>query len=290
MKNPVLVFDMSTFFRFSIILLCIPILTACAGSAYKLPSVNEADVSTMQQKMAANKQPLVIYERSDKKNQQLVSSVTSRLTKNAKPLCEYAKYKTCYFQVAYDPGKTFNAYASENYKITVYRGLLQYLKNNDEIAAVIAHEMGHHLANHNEEKQQNADAGAAISGILTAVLLAAANQNNPYYNSYQQQQDQETLHNMMQAGAKVGALSYSKEQEREADLLATYLLSRSGYDLKKAGNIMVVLSKASGEESALSRSAFLDTHPAGIERVVAWEKAIDEIKHNPSRLPYLNKQ
>lgn len=274
---------------FLLILLSIPCLTACAGSAYKLPAVNDADVQTMQKKMAANKAPLTVYERSDQKNQQLVSSATSRLTKNAKPLCEYAQYKSCYFKVAYDPGKTVNAYASESYKITIYRGLLQYLKNNDEVAAVIAHEMGHHLANHNEEKQQNASAGAAISGILTAVVLAAANHNNPYYNnSYQQQQDKKTLEDMMHVGAKVGALSYSKEQEREADLLATYLLSRAGYDLKKAGNIMVVLSKASGEESGLSRSAFLDTHPAGIERVVAWDKAIEEIKSNSSKLPYSN--
>lgn len=81
---------MNNFFRFAIILLCIPILTPCAGSAYKLLPVNEADVSTMQLKMAVNKQPLVIYERSDKKNPQLVSSVTSHLTKNAKPLCEYS--------------------------------------------------------------------------------------------------------------------------------------------------------------------------------------------------------
>src|SRR3989338_3047643 len=280
---------MNTFSRFFLVLISLPLLTACAGSAYKLPAVNDADVKTMQQKIADNNEPLVVYERSDKKNKQLVANIASRLAKNAKPLCTYAEYKSCYFQVEYNPGNEINAYASENYKITVYRGLLQYLKNNDEIAAVIAHEMGHHLANHNEEKQQNASAGAAISGILTAVVLAAANNNNPYYNSYQQQQDQKTLEDMMHVGAKVGALSYSKEQEREADLLATYLLSRAKYDLKKAGNIMVVLSKSSGEGS-LSRSAFLDTHPAGVERVVAWQESIDEINHNPSKLPYLSKK
>ena len=80
--------------------------------------------------------------------------------------------------------------------------------------------------------------------------------------------------------------SYSKEQEREADLLATYLLSRAGYDLKRAQNIMVVLSDFSGE-SNISRSAFLDTHPAGVERYVAWDMAIHEVKTNPSKLPYL---
>lgn len=261
------------------------IVTACAGSAYKLPPVTDADVQAMHQKVGKNAAPLKVYERSDKHYKQTLASITKRLTKNAKPLCEHSGYDKCYFQVAYNPDDTFNAYASEGYKVTIHRGLLQYLKNNDEIAAVVAHEMGHHLANHNEEKAQNAATGAAISGILTAVILGAAGANNAYYDPYQQQRNQDAIENMMQAGAGIGALSYSKEQEREADLLATYLLSRADYDLKRAQNIMVVLARFAGETDP-SRSAFLDSHPAGMERVVAWEKAIAEIKENKSKLPY----
>lgn len=259
-------------------------LTGCAGSAYKLPQVNEADVQAMQTKIAENQKPLKVYERSDKEYKQMVSGVTKRLIKNAKPLCKYAKYDSCYFEVTYKADDTFNAYASEGHKVTVFRGLLQHLKNNDEVAAVIAHEMGHHLANHNEEKQQNAMAGAAITGILTAVLLGAAGANAPY-NQYQAQQNQQTIEDMMNAGAGIGALSYSKEQEREADLLATYLLSRAGYNLQRAQNVMLVLANEAGE-GADSRTAFLDSHPAGIERFVAWDKAIEEVKNNPSKLPY----
>ncbi len=243
-------------------------------------------MQAMQKKITDNKSELRIYERSDQKYKQILANISSRLLKNAQPLCDHANYPSCHFKVIYNPEDTMNAYASETYKITIYRGLLQYLKNNDEIAAVVAHEMGHHLAHHNEEMTQNAAAGAAVSGIITAVLLGAANANNPYYNAYQQQQDHQTLENMMSAGAEIGAISYSKEQEREADLLATYLLSRAGYDLKRAQNIMLVLAKFSGETDS-SRSAFLDTHPAGIERFVAWEKAIEEVKNNKSKLPYL---
>lgn len=272
--------------NFLLLLAAILPLTACAGSAYRLPEVSNADIQAMQSKITENKAPLKTYERSDSKYKATLAGITKRLTKKATPLCEYAGYESCHFETNYDSGDTINAYASQGYKITIYKGLLQYLKNEDEMAAVVAHEMGHHLANHNQETQQNAAAGAAISGILTAVLLGAANANNPYYSSYQRQQDQQTLQDMMQAGAQIGMISYSKEQEREADLLATYLLSRAGYNLKRAQNIMLVLSETSGE-AAINSSAFLDTHPAGIERLVAWEKAIDEIKGNPSKLPYL---
>lgn len=268
-----------------ILALIIP-LSACAGSAYRLPQVSNTDIQAMQSKIAESKVPLKTYERSDSHYKAKLAGITKRLAKNARPLCNHAEYTSCYFETRYDSGDKVNAYASEGHKITIYRGLLQYLKNEDEMAAVVAHEMGHHLAKHNEETQQNAAAGAAISGILTAVLIGAANANNPYYNSYQEQQNQKTLENMMHVGAQIGAISYSKEQEREADLLATYLLSRAGYNLKRAQNIMLVLSKTSGEP-AINSSAFLDTHPAGIERIVAWEKAIDEIKGNTSKLPYL---
>lgn len=261
-------------------------LTACAGSAYRLPQVSNTDIQAMQSKIAENKAPLKTYERSDSQYKAKLAGITKRLVKNARPLCNHAGYASCYFETRYDSGDTINAYASDGHKITIYRGLLQYLKNEDEMAAVVSHEMGHHLAKHNQETQQNAATGAAISGILTAVLIGAANSNNPYYSAYDQQRDQQTLEDMMVAGAQIGAISYSKEQEREADLLATYLLSRAGYNLKRAQNIMLVLSKTSGEP-AINSSAFLDTHPAGIERIVAWEKAIDEIKGNTSKLPYL---
>lgn len=275
-------------FRMLIITMCLFLLAGCTGSAYQLPEVSSADVKLMQEKVAKDAKPLKTYKRSDQQYKSIIAGITSKLTKNAKPLCQQSGYEACFFQVNYDPSSTVNAYASEGYKITLYKGLLQYLQYNDEIAAVVAHEMGHHLANHNEETAKNAATGAAISGIVTTVLLAAANADSPYYMSYQEQQNQQkAIENMMKAGAHLGVMSYSKEQEREADLLATYLLSRAGYDLAKAQNMMVVLAQFNGETGDSSQKAFLESHPAGMERVIAWAKAREEIKNNKTRLPYL---
>lgn len=261
-------------------------LSGCAGAAYQLPSVQDSELRLMEEKVASSRKPLKTYERSDKKYRQIVSSITNRLVDKAKPLCDLSEYPECFFQAVYSNEDTVNAFASDGYKITLYRGLLQYLKTDDEIAAVIAHEMGHHLAHHNEETEQNVAAGAAVSGILTAVLLAAANSNNPYYSPYQQQQDSQTVENMMQAGAQIGLISYSKEQEREADLLAAYLLARAGYNLQRAENLLFILGDLPGDKGK-SRASLTDTHPASIERLVAWEKAIQEIKSNSTKLPYL---
>jgi predicted Zn-dependent protease len=274
--------------RAPLFIIILSLLTACTGSAYKLPDVKDSDIKAINNKYdEESKRPLKTYTRSDHQNKAILQDVTKKLTKNAKPLCEYADYNSCHFEVSYDPDSTVNAYASDGYKITIFRGILEYLKTNDEFAAVVAHEMGHHLAKHNEETARNAKVGAAISGTLTAILIGAANANNPYANNYyQQQRDQQLLEDMMKLGAHVGVRSYSKDQEREADLLATYLLSNAGYNLEKAQNVMVVLSRFAGEADP-NRKAFLDSHPAGIERVASWEKAIEEINNNPQKLPYL---
>lgn len=198
-------------YKFCILFMACILLSACAGSAYKLPLVTPEEVAKTQTEIDTDQSELKIYKRSDTIYKKKIATIANRLEGKAKPLCEQSEYPSCYFQVKYDNENTVNAFASENYKITVYKGLLQYLKNDDEIAAVVAHEMGHHLAHHNEETAQNAATGAAIAGIVTAVLLAAANSNNTYYTPYQQQQNDNTIHDMMMAGAGIGAISYSKE-------------------------------------------------------------------------------
>ena len=277
-------------------LLAVILNTACTGSAYKLPTINKKEVSHIESQIEADTTGLKIYKRSDANYKNRIARISKRLQKSAAPLCIQSEYPSCFFEVSYNNGNEFNAYAHENYKITLYKGLLQHLKNNDEIAAVIAHEMGHHLSHHNQETAQNAATGAAISGILTAVLLGASNTNNPHYNStYQQQQNQKTIENMMVTGAKIGAASYSKEQEREADLLAAYLLSHAGYNLERAQNLMYVLAKVPsdkkiGNAAGTKKAAILDTHPPSPERVVAWKKTIEEIDTNKTKLPYLKAQ
>ncbi len=264
-------------------------MTACAGSAYQLPKVDHAEMMLVENEIKADEKPLKVYKRSSAHYKNRVAKIAKRLQKSAKSLCDISEYNPCNFEVNYSNEDTVNAYAHENNKITVFKGFLQYLKNDEEMAALIGHEMGHHLANHNEEQLQNAQTGAAVSGIVTALLIGAANANNPYYNSYQQQQDQQALEDMMVAGFELGKMSYSKEQEKEADLLAAYLLRHARYDLKKAQNLMYVMSKIDADEVP-GKAALLSSHPPSSARVVAWEKTIDEIKSNETKLPYLKNQ
>ena len=278
--------------RFCLIaaLVCSLLLTsACSGSAYKLPNVSPEEKKAAEEKIASDISKLKVYKRSDSAYKTRIANISKRLHKGAGPLCEQAEYDPCYFEVIYSDENVVNAYAHEDYKITVFKVLLQYLKNDDEMAALVAHEMGHHLAKHNQETLRNAQTGAVVSGVFTALLLGAANANNPYYyNSYQQQQDQKTINDMMQVGFEIGKVSYSKEQEREADLLAAYLLGHSGYNLDKAQGMMYTLARLNGDEIKVEgKAALLKTHPPTSERYIAWAKAKEEIQHSASKLPVL---
>lgn len=259
--------------------------SACTGAAYKIPVVSHAEASNIEKEIKSDSKDLKVFVRSDTDYKNRISTISKRLQRKAKPLCKYAEYDSCYFEVKYSNENIVNAYAHEDYKINVFKGLLKYLENDDEMAALVAHEMGHHLAKHNGEQMQNAQTGAAVSGLLTAVLLAAANSNNPYYSSYQQQQDQQTVENMMKTGFEIGALSYSKEQEREADLIAAYLLKHAGYNLNRAQGLMYKMAKMKADKVE-GHAALASTHPPSSERVVSWQKTIQEIKGNDTLLPY----
>ena len=85
----------------------------------------------------------------------------------------------------------------------------------------------------------------------------------------------------MNYGGRVGQLIFSKEQEREADLLAAYVLARADIDLERAGRMFEVLAKLDG----YALSTWRNTHPMGAERIVAWRKAVAEVNASSDKLP-----
>jgi predicted Zn-dependent protease len=262
-----------------VLLLVAPLLLGgCAGADFKLPQFTSVEVDRAALAISANGGDLPTNARTDAENRALVSRVSNRLRENIAPLCQQADVDSCWFDVTYDTDDEVNAYAEGDNRVHILRGLLRYLDSEEEVAAVVAHEIGHHLGDHIAEKQSNATIGAIIGGVLMGVAMAASGYDPAYDSSNAGQQ---ALQESMNMGAAVGALSYSKSQEREADLLAAYILARADYDLDRAGEVWVVMAKMDDSTHA----SLLDTHPAGPERVVAWEKAVAEVRSSGDLLP-----
>lgn len=121
--------------------------------------------------------------------------------------------------------------------------LIEDARNQDELAFVMGHEAAHHIAGHIPRQQQNAVAGAVIAGSL-AVLLGG---------------DTAAVELAQQQGAQVGARTYSKDFELEADALGTVIAARAGYDPIVGAEFFNRIPDPGNR--------FLGTHPPNAQRI-----------------------
>lgn len=133
-------------------------------------------------------------------------------------------------------------------------------RNGDEIAFVLGHEFGHHIARHIQKGQQQATAGALILGTLMAAAQAQS-AGSPYYSQAQAQQD---LQNVMELGYAAGQRAFSKQYELEADVIGTYIAEAAGYDAVRGARFFARQEPTRREDGALS---FWGTHPADEDRL-----------------------
>jgi predicted Zn-dependent protease len=251
-------------------------LAGCSGADFVLPELSDADVNRASLTVSSASSDLPRYPRTEVESRELLQRIADRLQASAPPLCQHAKVKTCRINITYSNDDEVNAYASGTDSVVVQRGLLELLQSEDEVAAVVAHEFGHHLGRHIEEKKRNAAIGAILAGLAAAggAMAAGADGNDPAMTR--------AVGTWAGVGAQIGALSYSKSQEREADLLSAYLLARADYDLHRAGHVWQVLAQLDKKKT---KASLFDTHPAGPERMAAWEKAVVEVERSPTKLP-----
>jgi len=155
----------------------------------------------------------------------------------------------CDFQIVIDdrPGQPPNAYQTLDQAgrpvVAFTLSLIADVRNADELAFVMGHETAHHIAGHIRRQRENAAAGAVIFGGL-AVLTGA---------------DATSVESAQELGAAVGARSYSKEFELEADALGTVITKRAGYDPIRGAEFFTRIPDPGNR--------FLGTHPPNAQRI-----------------------
>lgn len=148
-----------------------------------------------------------------------------------------------------DAPKTVNAFCMAGGKMGIYTGFWDKLNaSDDEIAAVMGHEIGHALASHTREKMSVAMA-ASVGATLIAALVASRSSNSGAFGA-----TRDTA--MLAAGVAV-TLPNSREAETEADQIGIELAARAGFDPRAA----VTLWEKMAKESA-GGPEFLSTHPS----------------------------
>ncbi len=121
-------------------------------------------------------------------------------------------------------------------------GLITSVRNEDELAFIMGHEAAHHILKHLERARESATYGAVILSGITALGGA----------------DPETVRNAEQLGAAIGARSFSKEFELEADRLGTVIAAKAGYDPVRGSEFFTRIPDPGNE--------FLGTHPPNAAR------------------------
>jgi len=148
-----------------------------------------------------------------------------------------------------DEPKTVNAFCMAGGKMGIYTGFWEKLKaTDDEVAAVMGHEIGHALASHSREKMSVAMATNAAVAVLAA-LVSANSSNRGAYGATRDAA-------MLAAGVAV-TLPNSREAEIEADQIGIELAARAGFDPRAAVTLWEKMAKEGGRGPE-----FLSTHPA----------------------------
>jgi metalloendopeptidase OMA1, mitochondrial len=173
-----------------------------------------------------------------------------------------------------DGGDLVNAAAFNGASIVVYKALLDKVTSDDELATVLGHEIGHIIATHYKDAEEEQERGAAVAigssllGVVAEVATSAA--------GYSGASDlagtmAETATSTIGYGAFVG--SFSRTQEYEADHIGLIIMSRAGYDPKVAVKFWKRSKEVFGSSES-SSAAFFSTHPASNDRADELEKAL----------------
>lgn len=151
-----------------------------------------------------------------------------------------------------------NAFALPGGKVYVTVGLLEVMESERELAAVLAHEVGHIAAQHNVQALQR-QVGA---GILVDVAVRVAGDDSG-----------QAAGKVTQIVTGLGNLRYSRQDEYQADLLGIRYMSRAGYNPWGMVELLTRL-EAIGGRGGGSLTEFFSTHPLTEKRIAEAEQIV----------------
>jgi predicted Zn-dependent protease len=168
-------------------------------------------------------------EFADQKVQSAIKTIGAKLVQNTQ--AAQSPY-TFQFHVLADP-ETINAFALPGGQIFITVGLLKHLENEDQIAGVLGHEMGHVINRHSAQQMSKQ---GLLQGIVQGVNVA----------------------NMVN-------LKYGRNDELEADKFGLHYMVENGYRPSQMVRVMEILQQTMGNNR---QSEFSSSHPSPENRII----------------------
>jgi predicted Zn-dependent protease len=168
---------------------------------------------------------------NDRATEALVERIGARLVA-AVP----ARFRQPAFRYSFDVvnAREINAFALPGGPMFLNRGMLQAARTDDEVAGVMAHELSHVVLRHGTlqaAKAKKFQLGAIAGQVFGSIVGGRTGQ-------------------VISQGSQVGLgtyfLKYSREYEREADLLGAQIMAHAGYDPRQMANIFRTIQQRGG--------------------------------------------
>ncbi|CCE22951.1 M48 family metallopeptidase [Methylotuvimicrobium alcaliphilum] len=154
---------------------------------------------------------------------------------------------------------SLNAFALPGNKIGVHSGMVKFVDNQDQLASIIGHEIGHVLARHSNERvsqQMAVSSGMALIQAVSAPQTAMG----------------QTALGLLGVGAQYGVLlPYSRLHENEADKIGLDLMAKAGFDPRQSVTLWQKMARAGDGQQP---PEFMSTHPAHATRIQELQNAI----------------
>lgn len=164
--------------------------------------------------------------------------------------------KACDYAISLAQNDAINAFA-DGRRVIITRGMLRFVRDDTELALVVAHELAH-----NAMKHMDARLGNTLLGTIIDALFATRGVNT-----------QGAFGNL--AGA-----AFSQDFEAEADYVGLYMVALAGLDIENAPYFWRRMAAAN---PGSIRGSMMATHPATPERMLALEKTVWEIKEKKAK-------
>lgn len=181
-----------------------------------------------------------------------------RINRIVKKLAKVSDYPSLPYEVhIFDMPEVANAFCLPGGKIGVFTGIfdpekgLINKKSDDEIAAVLGHEIAHATMRHVTRRLTTYNSLGVLGSIISVGIGQSAGAST-----------QSLFETVFQTGASLYFPSYSRKYEREADKVGFYYLAKAGFDPKAAIAIWARVDK----RRKGAKTSFFATHPSGGER------------------------
>ncbi|MDF1697239.1 MAG: M48 family metallopeptidase [Saprospiraceae bacterium] len=188
----------------------------------------------------------------DERARASVTAVGNRLINNS--IVRRSNYDYNFYLLRDD--RTVNAFALPGGQVFITAALYGRLENEDQLAGVLGHEIGHVIHRHGAERMAKS---GFIQGLIQSVMIGSGGDGS--------------IAQIANVVGSYSSMKYGRDQELESDDFGVRLMIEAGYDPNNLIGVMDILEEASG---GAKRPEFQSTHPSPENRRAKIKEAIEK--------------